>query len=150
MAIQRHLKRRGLRQCYEMTLLWCPEQSRRYSIVAISSLESLPSVRDFLAPRAPPEVTGPPPAIPETVVPSAAAITEAPPTTLPKPGTNTAYKRQISDAIPWNKRPIVRQARPELAEGDTREDRQGGAEGGVTVGNAIRRSGRARKPKQRS
>jgi hypothetical protein len=38
-------KTAGPRQCYEVTLLWCPEQSRRHSIVSISSLESLPSVR---------------------------------------------------------------------------------------------------------
>jgi hypothetical protein len=79
-----------------------PEQSRRHSIVSISSLESLPSLRDLLAPRTPPEVAEPPPA--------------------------------------------ARQARPEPAEGDAREDRQGGAEGGA----AVRRSDRARKPKQRS
>jgi hypothetical protein len=65
----------GPRQCYEVTLLWCSEQSRRQSIVSISSLESFPSVRDLLAPRAPPEVAGPPPAMPETVAPPAAAIT---------------------------------------------------------------------------
>ena len=119
------------RQCYEVTLLWCPEQSRRHSIVSISSLESFPSVRDLLAPRTPPEVAGPPPAMPETVAPPAAAITEAPPATRPKPAANTAHKRQISEAIPRNERPIARQARPEPAEGDAREDRQGGAEGGA-------------------
>jgi hypothetical protein len=77
-------KTAGPRQCYEVTLLWCPEQSRRHSIVSISSLESLPSARDLLAPRAPSEVTGPPPAMPETVAPPAAAITEAPPAARPK------------------------------------------------------------------
>ena len=40
--------------------------------------------------------------------------------------------------------------RPEPAEGNAQEDRQGGAEGGAAVGTAVRRSGRARKPKQRS
>jgi hypothetical protein len=78
-------KTAGPRQCYEVTLLWCPEQSRRHSIVSISSLESFPSARDLLAPRAPSEVTGPPPAIPETVAPPAAVITEAPPAARPKP-----------------------------------------------------------------
>src|SRR5271154_3285094 len=43
----------------------------------------------------------------------------------PKPGANTAHKRQISDAIPRNERPIARQARPEPAKGGAREDRQG-------------------------
>jgi hypothetical protein len=87
--------------------------------------------------------------MPETVAPPAAAITEAPPAARPKPGANTAHKRRISEAISRNKRPIARQARPEPAEGDARKDRQGGAERGAAVGNAIRRSGRARKPRQR-
>ena len=143
-------KTAGPRQCYEVTLLWCPEQSRRHSILSISSLESFPSVGDLLTPRAPPEVAGPPPAVPETVAPPAAAITEAPPVARPKPAANTAHKRQISEAMPRNERPIARQARPEPAEEDTREDRQRGAEGGAAAGTAIRRSGRSRKPKQRS
>src|SRR5207248_3852764 len=79
-------KTAGPRQCYEVTLLWCPEQSRRLSI---SSLESLSSVRDLLAPHTPPVVAGPPPAMPEMVAPPAAAITEAPPTARPKPAANT-------------------------------------------------------------
>jgi hypothetical protein len=95
-------------------------------------------------------VAGPPPAIPETVAPPAAAVTEAPPTARPKPAANTAHKRQISEAIPRNERPIAHQARPEPVEGDTREDRQGGTEGGAAAGTAIRRSGRTHKPKQRS
>jgi hypothetical protein len=33
----------------------------------------------------------------------------------------------------------------EPAEGDAREDRQGGVEGGAVAGTAVRRSGRARK-----
>ena len=41
-------------QFYEVTMLWCPEQSCRHSIIL--SLESLPSVRDLLAPWAPQEV----------------------------------------------------------------------------------------------
>src|SRR5271156_4565579 len=85
--------------------------------------------------------------MPETVAPPAAAITEAPPAARPKPAANTAHKRQISEAIPRNERPIERQARPEPAEGDAREDRQGGAEGGAATGTAVRRSGRVRKPK---
>jgi hypothetical protein len=44
----------------------------------------------------------------------------------PKPAANTAHQRRISEAIPRNKRPIARQARPEPAEGDAQEDRQGG------------------------
>ena len=88
--------------------------------------------------------------MPETVAPPVAAITEAPPAARPKPAANTAHKRQISEAIPRNERPIARQARPEPVEGDAREDRQGGAEGGAAAGTAVRRSGRARKPKQRS
>jgi hypothetical protein len=99
---------------------WCTGLSRKYFILSISSLESLPSVRDLLAPRAPPEVAGPPPAMPETVVPPATAITEAPPAARPKPAVNTAHKRQISEAIPRNERLIARQARSELAEGDAR------------------------------
>jgi hypothetical protein len=95
-------------------------------------------------------VVGPPPAILETVAPPAAVITEALPTARPKPAANTAHKRQISEAIPQNKRPIARQARPEPAEGDAREDRQGGAEGDAAVDIAVRRSGRVPKPKQRS
>jgi hypothetical protein len=130
-------------------LLWCPEQSRRHSIISILSIESFPSARDLLAPRAPPEVAGPLPAMPEIVPPPAAAITEAPPTARPKLTTNTAHKRQISEAIPRNERPIARQPRPEPAERDAREDRQGGAEGGAAAGT-FRRSGRAPKPKQRS
>jgi hypothetical protein len=63
---------------------------------------------------------------PETVAPPAAAITEAPPIARPKPATNTAYKRQISEAIPQNERLITRQTRPEPAKGDIREDYQGG------------------------
>jgi hypothetical protein len=133
-----------------VTLLWYPEQSRRHSIISILYLESLPSVRDLLTLRAPPEVAGPPPATPEIVAPPAAAITEAPPAARPKPAVNTAYNRQISEASPRNERPITRQARPEPAEGDTREDRQGGTEGGAAAGTAVRRSGRAHKPKQRS
>ena len=54
------------------------------------------------------------------------------------------------EAIPRNERLIARQARPTPAEGDAREDRQGGAEGGAAAGTALKRSGRARKPKQRS
>jgi hypothetical protein len=88
--------------------------------------------------------------MPETVAPPAAVITEAPPTTRPKSAANTAHKRQISEAIPRNERPIARQARPEPAEGDTREDRQRGTEGGAAAGTAVRRSGRERKPKERS
>jgi hypothetical protein len=88
--------------------------------------------------------------MPEIVAPPAAAITEAPPAARPKPTTNTAHKRQISEAIPRNERPIARQARPEPAEGDTREVRQGGAEGGATAGTTVRRSGCERKPKQRN
>jgi hypothetical protein len=157
-------KTAGPRQCYEVTLLWCPEQSRRLSI---SSLESFSSVRDLLAPQAPPgvagpppampetlappEVAGPPPAMPEMVAPPAAAITEDPPTARPKPAANTAHKRQISEAIPRNERPIARQARPEPAERDAREDHQEGAEGDAAADiTTVRRSGRAPKPKQRS
>jgi hypothetical protein len=62
--------------------------------------------------------------MPETVAPPAAAITEAPPAARSKPAANTAHKRQISEAIPRNKRPIARQARPEPAKGDAREGRQ--------------------------
>ena len=73
--------------------------------------------------QAPPEAAGPSPAIPETIAPPAAAITEAPPAARPKPDANTAHKRQISEAIPRNERSIARKTRPELAEGDAREDR---------------------------
>jgi hypothetical protein len=142
-------KTAGPRQCYEVTLLWCPEQHRRHSIVSISSLESFPSVRGLLAPQVPPEVAGPPPAMSETVPPPATATTEAPSAARPKQAANTAHKRQISEAIPRNERPIARQTRPEPAERDTREDRQGDAEGGAAAGT-LRRSGRAHKPKQRS
>jgi hypothetical protein len=75
----------------------------------------------------------------ETVAPPAAAITEAPPAA-----------RLTPEAIPRNERLIASQVRPEPAEGDAREDRQGGAEGGAAAGTAVRRSGRARKPKHRS
>jgi hypothetical protein len=131
-------------------LLWCPEQPRRHSIVLISSLESFPSARDLLTPRASPEVAGPLLTIPETAAPPAAAITEALPATRPKPAANTAHKRQISEAIPRNERLIARQARPEPAEGDARKNRQGGAEGDAAAGTAVRRSNRSRKPKERS
>ena len=56
--------------------------------------------------------------MPKTVAPPAVVITEAPPATRRKPVANTAYKRQISEAIPWNERPIARQVRPEPAEGN--------------------------------
>jgi hypothetical protein len=69
--------------------------------------------------------------MPETAAPPAAAITEALSATRPKPAANTAHKRQISEAIPRNERLIARQARPEPAEGDAREDHQGGGEGSV-------------------
>jgi hypothetical protein len=59
-------------------------------------------------------------------------------------------RRQISEAIPRNERLIARQARPEPAEGDAREDHQGGTEGGAAAGTPVRRSGRSRKPKERS
>jgi hypothetical protein len=85
--------------------------------------------------------------MPETAALPAAVITEAPPAACPKPAANTAHKRQISEAIPRNERPIARQAPPEPAEGDALKNRQGDAEGGAA---AVRRSGRARKPKQRS
>jgi hypothetical protein len=87
-------------------LLWCPEQSRRNSVASLLSLESLPTVRDLLAPRAPPKVAGPPLAMPEAVAPPAAAITEAPPAARPKPA---AQYRLIN----------VKSQRPssELAEG---------------------------------
>ena len=88
--------------------------------------------------------------MPETAAPPAAAITEALSATRPKPAANTAHKRQISEAIPRNERLIARQARPEPAEGDAREDHQGGGEGGAAAGTAVRRSGRSRKPKERS
>ena len=136
-------KTAGPRQCYEVTLLWCPEQSCRHSIVSISSLESFPSVRGLLTPQVPPEVAGPPSAMSETVPPPATAITKAPSTARPKQAANTAQKRQISEAIPRNERLITRQARPK------REDRQGDAEGGAAAGTP-KRSGRAHKPKQRS
>jgi hypothetical protein len=71
--------------------------------------------------------------MPKTVAPPAVVITEAPPATRRKPVANTAYKRQISEAIPWNERPIARQVRPEPAEGNAREDHQRGAEGGATA-----------------
>jgi len=88
--------------------------------------------------------------MPETVTSPAVAITEAPPTARPKAAANMAHKRQISEAIPRNERPIARQARPEPAEGDAREDRQGSAEGGAAADTPVRRSSRGRKPKQRS
>jgi hypothetical protein len=88
--------------------------------------------------------------MPETVAPPAAVITEAPPTTRPKPAANTAHKRQISEAIPRNERLIARQVHPEPAKGDAREDRQGSAEGDATAGTTVKRSGRSRKPKERS
>jgi len=101
-------KTAGPRQCYEVTLLWCPEQSHRHSIFSISSLESLLSVRDSWLHRRLWRWQGPPPAMPETAAPPAAAITEAPPAARPKPAANTAHKRQISDAIPRNERPTAR------------------------------------------
>jgi hypothetical protein len=75
--------------------------------------------------------------MPETVAPPAVVITEAPSAARPKLATNTAHKRQISEAIPRNERPIARQARPEPAEGDAREDRQGGAERSAAVSTTI-------------
>jgi hypothetical protein len=87
--------------------------------------------------------------MPETVPSPVTAIAEAPSITHPKQVANTAYKRQISEAIPRNERLITRQAHPESAERDTRKDCQGGAEGGAAAGT-LSRSGRAHKPKQRS
>src|SRR5271154_1007862 len=43
-----------------------PEQSCRHSIVSISSLKSLPSLGDLLAPRTPPEMAELPPATRQT------------------------------------------------------------------------------------
>ena len=96
--------------------------------------------------------------MPETVAPPAAAVPEA----RPKPAANTAYKRQISEAIPRNER--LNAGRAGLEEGDhTYTGSDGGAgragqeeedhthtggDGGA--GTGIRRSGRARKPKQRN
>jgi hypothetical protein len=85
----------------------------------------------------------------ETVLSPATAITDVSSAARPKQAANTAHKRQISEAIPRNERPIARQARPEPAERDTQEDCQGGVEGGAAAGT-LRRSGRAHKPKQRS
>jgi hypothetical protein len=57
-----------------------------------------------------------------TVLPPATVITEGSSAAPPKPAANnTAHKRQISEAIPRNERPIARQARPEPAERDTRD-----------------------------
>ena len=128
LTVQRHPKRQGHgratagpRQCYEVTLLWCPKQSRRNSIVSISSLESLPSVRDLLASRAPPEVPGPSHARNSSA--SGGSNHRSPTCSCPKPAANTAHKRQISEAIPRNERPVARQVCPETAEGDAREGR---------------------------
>ena len=68
------------------------------------------------------------------------AIIEALSAARPKQAADTAHKRQISEAIPQNERPIARQARPEPAERDTWEDRQGDAEGGAAAGTTTRRS----------
>jgi hypothetical protein len=97
--------------------------------------------------QASPEVAAPPPYIPETVAPPAPAIPEAPPAARPKPAANTALKRQISEAIPRNERPIARQAH--LEEEDHTHTGEG-AGGSGDAGAGIRRSGRARKPKRRS
>ena len=75
----------------------------------------------------------------ETVAPPAAAVPEA----RPKPAANTAHKRQISEAIPRNERLNAGRAGLE-EEGHTHTGGDGGA------GTGIRRSGRARKPKQRN
>src|ERR1700716_299859 len=68
-------KKAGPRRSYKVTLLWCPDQpkppssaSRRSSIISISSLDTLPSLRDILVTRAPPSA----PTMPETATTSAA------------------------------------------------------------------------------
>ena len=92
-------------------------------------------------------MVAPAPYIPETVAPPAPAIPEASPAARPKLATNMVHKRQISEAIPRNERPIARQAHLE-EEDHTHTGEGAGGSGGAGAG--IRRSGRARKPKQRS
>jgi len=88
--------------------------------------------------------------MPETLTSPTAAIIEAPSAARPKSAANTAHKRQISEAIRRNERPIARQTRPKPAEGDTRKDCQRTSEESAAADVTIRRSDRARKPKQRS
>jgi hypothetical protein len=113
----------------------------------ILSLESLPGVRDLLTLRAPPKVAVPAPYMPEIAASPALPAPEALPAARPKPAANTAHKRQISESIPRNERPIAREARPEEEDNTDTGEGAGGNEG---AGTGIRRSGRARKPKQRS
>ena len=132
-----------------MTLLWCVG-AVPHALHCLDLKPGKPPERqEPPGSTVPPEVAAPP-VLPKTVAPTATAITEGPPTGRPKPAADTAHERQISKAIPRGERPIARQARPEPAEGDAREDRQGGAEGGAAADTTVRRSGRARKPKQRS
>jgi hypothetical protein len=95
-------------------------------------LNPCPSLRDTLTPWAPPEVAGPPPSHARNG--STSGRQQSPKPYLqpvPKQLPNTAHKRQILETISRNERLIARQARPEPAEGDAREERQGDAEGGL-------------------
>ena len=120
--------------------------SRRNFIISISSLDTLPSLRDILSTRAPPSA----PTMPET---AAAIVSEPalePAKPAPKQAANRAHKRQISEAIPRNERAEVGKAHLEK-EDHTHYSNGGAGNGGAGSGGAgteCRRSGRVRKPKQ--
>jgi hypothetical protein len=151
-------KKAGPRRSYEVTLLWCPDHpksppsaSRRNSIISISSLDTLLSLRDVLGTRAPPSA----PTMPETATTPAATVPEpAPepakpvpkpaPKPAPKQAANRAHKRQISEAIPRNERADAGKAH--LEKEDHTHTGNGGADSGG-AGTECRRSGRVRKPK---
>ena len=157
-----------------MTLLWCPDQpnpplsvSYRNStllISLISSLDTLSSLRDILSTRVPPltmpETVATPPAIDAEPAPKSAAESAKPvlksvlksapkpvPKSAAKQAANKAHKRQISEAIPRNKRADNERADAGKAHLEKEDHTDTGNEG---AGTECRRSGRVRKPKQRN
>ena len=74
----------------------------------------------------------------EIVAPTAAAIIEVPHLqAVPNQLLTRLINAKSQRPFPPNEHPIARQARPEPAEWDAQEDRQGGAEGHAAAGTAV-------------
>ena len=146
-------KKAGPRRSYEVTLLWCPDQSnpspsapRRNSIISISSLDTLPSLRNILSTRVPPSAL----TMPETATTPAAIVPKPAPEPAkpaPKQAANGAHKRQISEAIPRNERADA--GKTYLENENPPRTGNGGADS-RGADTECRRSGRVHKPKQRN
>jgi hypothetical protein len=129
-------KKAGARRTYEVTLLWLPPRPEDLIPDQISGLPSEPasSRRGSL----------------ETLesFDLRALITQTTPNPAPK---QTSHKRQISEAIPRNERlnspetapAAALEQGPEHAQEDTQEEEE-------AAGTGPRKSGRARRPKQRN